>query len=544
MATLPNVYGRRQAPQDRGGVVPTYGGSEQGRAIQGLAGTLDKAAQAYQRDQDTQAVFAARRKLDEWERAAMFDPAKGAVSKRGADAFGLPQQLTEDFDKVAGEVAGTLSTNQQRRAFQELATSRRGQVASWADRHATKERETYEEGQYQADVASMTDRAAQMPDRAPAEIAMMELRTIGHLRSRGRSEEEINLALAQQRNKAHASVVASMLSADNDAGAATYFEANKASMSADTVARVQEAIQGATVLKAAQDNADELIEAGVPMAQAMEMTRGKFEGKAREAALTQVKARYAEKELEKKQAELSSYETARLHVEQGQRIPYNVWAGMDDGHRADILAAQRGRAEAMEKKAQGKDVKTDWPTYTRLRDFAGTNPEEFIADDLGKYAGLIAGPQLEQLQDLKDRLSQPKSAKDTIGLQRQVTAAVNELKLTGTRGAEKRGALQSAIYDAIDAAQETKGKPLTYKERQAEIDKLLVAGEVESGSWWKSDLDARLYEVAGDPEQRAKFVPTISDADRATIVQRFEARGIKKPTPDQIMQAYKAWKKL
>lgn len=546
MATLPDTYGRRQAPQDRSRFVGVSDVSATGQAMGRAAGQISQIGEQYQQQQDATAVSAARRALDDWERAAIFDPEKGAINKRGQDAAGVPDALREDFDKTAGKVFETLKTERQRRAFQEVADGRRGQVLDWASKHATKENETFLEGQYQADVKSFQDRAALFPDKAPAELAMMQQRTVGYLRGKGRSTEEINTVLRDNTDKAHASVLSSMLSSGQDDEAVKYFEANKAGMQADTVARAEGAIKQAVTLNAAQRNADEVMNKGLPMDQALAETRDKFkgDGKAAELAVNQVKTRYAERDLAAKQAEVSNYETARLHVEQGQKIPFKVWSGMDDGHRADILASQRGRAEAMEAKARGREVKTDWPTYIRLRDFAGTDPEKFMAEDLGKYAGYIGGPQLEQLQDLKDRLADPKKQKDAVSLQQQVTAAVNSLKLSGKQGEEKKGQLQTSISNAIFAAEESKGKPLTAPERQKEIDRLLISGEVESGSWWENDPDVRLYEIAGDPSQRAKFAPTVSDADRATIVQRFEARGVKKPSNEQIMQAYKAWKKL
>lgn len=546
MATLPDTYGRRPTPQDRARFVNVSDQSRTGQAMGQLAGQVAQIGDEYQKQQDIAAVSAARRALDDWERSAIFDPEKGAINRRGQDAFGVPDALREDFDKTAGKVSESLKTERQRRAFQEMADGRRGQVLDWAAKHAGRERESFDEGQYQADVKSFQDRAALFPDKAPAELAMMQQRTIGYLRSKGRSTEEINAAMRDNTDKAHASVLSSLLSGGQDAEAVKYFDANKAGMQADTVARSEAAIKQAVTLTAAQRNADEVIGKGLPMDQALAETREKFkgDGKAAELAVNQVKTRYAERDLAVKQAEQSSYEAARLHVERGQQIPFKVWNGMDDGHRADILASQRGRAEALEAKARGREVKTDWPTYLRLRDFAGTDPEKFMAEDLGKYAGHIGGAQLEQLQDLKDRLADPKKQRDSVSLQQQVTAAVKSLKLSGKQGEEKAGQLQTAISNAIFAAEEAKGKALTAPERQKEIDRLLIHGEVESGSWWKSDPDVRLYEIAGDPTQRAKFAPTISDADRATIVQRFEARGVKKPTPDQIMQAYKAWKKL
>jgi hypothetical protein len=546
VATLPDVTALRQAPQYRTQIV---GSRPSGipQAIQGLAGAVGEVVDQAQKEQDAQAVFAARRQLDEWERKALLDPEAGAVNKRGAEAFDLPTRLPEEFDKTAGEVAKGLGTERQRRAFRELADSRRGQITSWADRHTQKERESYDAGQYEADVKSFNERASLFPDQAPVEAKTMAARTIGFMRAKGRSEEEIAQAVRDNTSGLHTSVIAGLVAGGNATQAQEYLTKNSAGMRAQDIQRVQLSLKEGVARQTAQAFTDDVMGQGLPQSQALELARNKFgaaDATVREAAVNAVKTRYAERDMAKKEAENASYEAARFHVEQGKQVPMNVWTSMDDGHRADILAAQRGRADALEAKARGKEIKTDWPTYLRVRDFAASNPEEFLADDLGKYAGHIGGPQLEQLQDLKDRMRDPAKQKQVVALEKQVTAAVSELKLTGKANDEKRGQLQSAIYDALDEAQTIKKRPLDYKERQAEIDKLLIKGEVLTGHWWQADPNVTMYQIAGDATKRAKFAPAISDSDRAALVKRFNDRGVAKPTDEQIVNAFKAWKKL
>lgn len=550
MATLPDIYGRRPTPQDQTRFVGVSDQSRTAQAIGQVAGQVAQIGEQYQNSQDVAAVSAARRALDDWERAALFDPEKGAIHKRGQDAFGVPDALREDFDKTAGKVLQGLTTQRQREAFQDVADGRRNQVLDWAAKHAGRERESFEEGQYQADVKSFVDRAALFHDKADAEVATLRQRTIGYMRDRGRSTEEINAALRDVTDKAHIGVVSSLLNANDDAGAQAYYERNRAGMSADVGARIGQEVKARATLLKAQSNADELAARGVPQADAIAETRKKFAGQEEEAAVQQLKTRYAEAEAARIQEVRQVSNSAwSVLMEKGSMsaIPAQTMAALRtlapeeerDMRRYLLAEAERRRDEAA-----GRQPKTDWPTYIRLRDYAAQNPDGFVSEDLGKYSPYIAGAQLEQLQDMKDKLQNPKAAKETIGLQNQITAAVNSLKLTGAKSAEKKGMLQSAIYDAVDQAQAAKGKALTFKERQQEIDKLLIAGEVESGHWWQSDPDVRLYEVAGDAEKRSKFAPTISDADRATLVQRFAARGVKAPTNDQIISAYRAWKKL
>lgn len=550
MATLPNVTAIRQAPQSRRQIVSAQR-SGIPQAIGQFAEAVGQVADTYEKERDAQAVFAARRQLDDWERKALFDPTDGAVNKRGADAFDVPKKLTEDFDRVAGEVSQGLSSERQRQAFRDVLESRRGQITSWADKHSQKEREVYDHGEYEADIKTMTDRAAMFPEKAAAEVDQIERRTIGYLRSKGRSEAEINATLADQRDRAHASVIASMLSSERDTEAAAYFDANKSRMSQGMRDTVGAQVQERSTLLNAQRNADELLKAGVSEKDALAQTRAKFQGKGEEVAAQQIRTRFAEAEAARLDR-VREVSTSAWSVLMGKgsmsAIPPVLMAELratapeEERQMRDWLQAKAERAKS---DAQGKEPKTDWPTYTRLRDSAVSNPEQFIQEDLGKYAPYIAGPQLEQLQDLKDRLANPKEAKESIGTQRRVLTAVRELRLTGKRNEEKRGKFESAVTDALDAAREAKGgKPLTADEVQKEIDRLMIPGEVESGSWWAADKNAFTFEISDDPDKMGRFVPTIPDADRARLMQKFQARGIAKPTEDQIMSAYKNLKGL
>ncbi len=162
---------------------------------QGLASVAQEIAAKQQQDDDTQALFEARRKLDQWERTAIWDPQKGAVARQGRDAFDLPQTMPTDFDRAASDIEADMPLR-IRRPFQALALARREQVASWADKHALRQRESFNEQSYQADRQSFMDNAmlyAADPARLNTEIALMNDRTIGHLRSKGAPDELIVL---------------------------------------------------------------------------------------------------------------------------------------------------------------------------------------------------------------------------------------------------------------------------------------------------------------------------------------------------------------
>jgi len=271
MATLPE----RRIPVSQRGITrsPTPADvsvdrSGEQRAAMQLGGNLINIGENMAREQDASAIFAARRKLDDWERTAIYDPEKGAVGKKGADAFDLPKRIPEEFDKAAGEIGKGLQTNRQRQAFEELATSRRGQVSDWAARHSTQQRQVYQEGQYNADIDSGLNRAAMLAsagdfNTAKAEVGLMQTRTTGYLRSLGKSEEEIAVAVRNVASKANVTAINVLLEKGRPLEADKYLKDNAASMNVEDLLRAQAAVGKSVDARVALVTATEIVQKAV-----------------------------------------------------------------------------------------------------------------------------------------------------------------------------------------------------------------------------------------------------------------------------------------
>lgn len=248
MPRLPSsdVLGPRPTPQSARGITG-YDGGAVGRALEGAGAQVGRVADTFQQEADAQAVFAARRQLDDWERANVFDPKSGAVSKMGRDAFDLPQTLPVEFDKASGEIGSSLTSLRQRQAFEQMAQSRREQIGAWADRHALQQRESYDHGQYEADISASANRTALLInagqyDTAKGEVATMQTRTTGFLRNKGRSEEEIAQAVKNNTSKAHIAALNQLLENDKPVDADKYLKENSSGMNVEDLLRAQTAV--------------------------------------------------------------------------------------------------------------------------------------------------------------------------------------------------------------------------------------------------------------------------------------------------------------
>lgn len=220
------------------------------------------------KEEDAKIVFDARRQLDDWERANVYDPQAGAVSKLGKDAFDLPKTLPGQFDSFAETVGKSITTQRARDAFQQITQSRREQIGGWADRHALQQKNVYDEGQFQADISSSINRAALMADAgdlntSKAEVAIASQRAIGYLRQKGRSEEEIAKAVADINSKSTLATVNILLEKDKPLEADAYLKANAKGMNIDDLLRSQSAVGKAVDAQVGLKTAMEVVQANV-----------------------------------------------------------------------------------------------------------------------------------------------------------------------------------------------------------------------------------------------------------------------------------------
>jgi hypothetical protein len=234
--TLPdiNALGRRPTPQG-GRSFAQQDTTAVGAALSEEAGKL---YEQERRDKDAQDVLAARRQLDEWERTARDQ----AQARKGKDAFEVPETLARGFDEASAKVAGQITSRRALQAFQEMAAVRRASVLDWGSNYATRERQAYNVGEYNANVAGFQRNAADDPERAAGELMLMQSTIERFGRAEGISEKEIALRVAANTDALHAGVVRSYLIAKDPAKAAAYFDKVKDSLGVATRGSLNEAV--------------------------------------------------------------------------------------------------------------------------------------------------------------------------------------------------------------------------------------------------------------------------------------------------------------
>lgn len=543
MPRLPDVTALGQRPQIRDRFVRVDQYTEgTGRAVAQFgavaADAVGQTADEITKRQDTEAVFEARRALDEWERKAIHDPVNGAAQKSGKDAFGVPDELGKSFDTEVAKIGEGLQSGRARRAFQEMATSRRAQVGEWAARHAGQQRKVYEQQGFEADVASMQDRAVRLaampPDGTPegamrqaaevrAELAIGQQRIVSFLRGRGMPEEAITEAVKTFSSKVHAGTVGALITQGNAERAREYLDANAAEMKSGDVVKLRGDMRELMTRQRAQAFGDEIeadIEGGkMTLGAALDKAREKFpaDSPEREAAVAQVKQRFSEVEAAKAEAKKGAVDAAWKVLTNGGRrkdIRPDLWnqlPGEEQRHINDWLEAKWRRAKA---DAEGKH-ETNWTKFAEIVDMA-TDParqSEFLATDPAVWEPYLNKGDMAKVISLRAGINkdQAKAGRIAVMMQGAIDSIQNELRSAGFNTRPKPGTSEAKKWDEfstqlrltlVDAAAEkdSAGKgALDDKEMRAIGLRMLATGtEQGSGFFGFGQTKKRGYEIAAE----------------------------------------------
>lgn len=538
MPLIPDAtaLGGRPTPQPDRPRVAYEGGARLGAAVAGAGRAIGEVAEKIQREDDANAVFAARKQLDDWERAAIFDPEKGAANRLGRDAFDVPDVLGKSFDETASKIGESLTTDRQRAAFRELAVSRRAQVLDWGAKHAKRERDVYEVGQFKAELDSMAERAALFPDRAAGELDLARQRIIGFMRGKGRSTEEIEQAVKEQASRTHDFVLRSMVNAGNAEQASEYLKKNRGDMTAEAVLRAENGLRETTARVRAQGFADDVFARGLSAEDAIKEARSKFTGVEEDAAVQELKVRFTEVETLKARDQKAASDTAWKVLANGggrKGIPAETWnrlGGEEQRQIKDWLDAKWRQSQA----DANRETVDDREAYYRLRTMATNDPAEFSRLDLMKYEPYLTKAAFARLTEVQAGINKndAKAMESNRVVGSTVKALRGEIAAAGLDASPKEGSKQAKEFAlfmnqltmALDDAGRQKGSPLTDAEaRQIGMGMLREGIEQGSGFFGFGQTKKRGYQIAAEADPSKTYVSKRYDDIPADIRKALEA---------------------
>ena len=439
-----------------------------------------------------------------------YEPAAQEWWKKAAETYG------KDLDPRAKGLVGKALSRKQMAAYGNVAQFVAGERERHADDTAAASiNTTIQFGVTSGDVAGAS---AQVREQ----VAKIGAR-------KGWTTEQVQAEQLRNLSQLHLAQI-SKLSEVDAAQAQAYYQANKGEVLAANQPRVEQ------VLKAETDNQFATQEAArvaqLPLDEQLAEAAKIDDPQRREKTLSQIKNNHTlVKEAERAQQEQFSDKAWQL-VGKGQRVPEAILAGMDGKERVQLQEHLRAKAErAADRAAGGGAVKTNPVALAKVYDMMRDDPEGFKKMRLETLTTFMSGSDIEQVARIQRDMSKPDTEKDV--------ATTTQLMGTYTGGwkPEKRAAFAQTFLDELHRFEKDKGKPASYEDKRKIGDRLVLDGEVLSGKFYLPDANKQFFQAT--PEERARFVPTITSSDRKLVRAALEAEGVKNPTEAQVTERFK-----
>jgi hypothetical protein len=130
------------------------------------------------------------------------------------------------------------------------------------------------------------------------------------------------------------------------------------------------------------------------------------------------------------------------------------------------------------RRVSGKLVDTDYSHFYDLKTMADKDPAAFAARDLRTDFPYLGTDDRKLLIDQQDQIKKG-NANDVASLSEQLTAIHETMGIQGDK--VKMGKFDSATTMSMQAEADRLGRKLSYDERQAVIDRMVIVGRIHTG---------------------------------------------------------------
>lgn len=345
---------------------------------------------------DQLAVLEADKDLSALEIKLKYDKDVGFLSRKGKDAFGAPEKVSEDFDRGAGEIAARMSNPAQRRAYHERYLSRKGSLNAAVQHHVYGERQRYDLEVTDAFINNERDSAALAAgnfvsgDAVSVKLAKDRIKLstdrqiaalIDHADKHGKSEEWLKDNVNKTISATHVMVIDKMLANGQDAAAQKYYNSNKDGISGKDQITLDKALEEGTFRGRSQRTADGIINSGGSWEDRLAAARKIGDPKLRDDVTQRIKVEMGvEKTLQNEWRENAFMQSVNSVEKSGDigTIPPATWV--------QLLPHQREALKSVAEHAKnGTEPKNDPDKWLQFMDMspaqlAAMSPAQFKAE--------------------------------------------------------------------------------------------------------------------------------------------------------------------
>ena len=509
-----------------------------GAATAGVGNVLfDIGLRERERADDAQ-LLGANRQLIESELELIDAPETGALSKRGRDALGLPEQVLPEWDKRVGNIEQGMNERVRAR-FRTLANDRRTDVQRKLGSHITRETDKFYAEETEANVAAGLNSIAvnyRDPDRVAREGELMTVATRAMLERSGASPVTVKAATDALTAKVRGTVLDQMLNARDYRGAVEYYKLNRDALG-DQADEYGAKVNQAEMDVLETDETDRIVDqfgagpAGIAEARniADPVLRERVEGRIdRERVRAESAIALRDKALRtgawQRMADVPPGTTALNQVfTPTEQLAINGQPGLRQELESEI-----------DRRLKGLEIATDPRTVDTLSRMQAERPDQFKTLDLSTYYDKLAPADRQTWLQRQADMNDPGKAVQYATEAKQLDDAYYRLKIpAGTKGAKKRGEFDLAYNESKRVfVQQNKREP-SDEERRTIINGLLLP-MARPRSIMGVTLDPETVpSYRADPKRDA-----VPETERRLIVDAYRQIYNRAPTEVEIVTEY------
>ncbi len=478
-----------------------------GPLAQGIdAATGDLAeVQARTRARDARAeLLGLETSLVEWETKQIFDPASGAINKKGKDAMGLANQYLPEFDKFVEDNGKGIVDPRVAAAYAELAQGRKLNLGRSLARHEGEQREVYYDTETKAAADAMDARVARdplNPEVVADAIARKRWSAADYAARKGLGDQASRDLELDAESGTHKAVISGLLGLGKYSDAAKYAASNKDRMNAGDLAAVDGPVREGMVRGESTRLSDELIAKHGAGGAALQAAKGIEDPDVRKATEANIRQQISDQNALRNQAEEAAADRAWDIVEKTgdwKQVPPDVWMTVPGPTRVAIRNNQ-------DKRTRNVTDADGWRLIYDTRAMIATpeGRQKFVTDNLYETMFPHMAPgEFASMMQLQEKLRSNKASPDLWdGFQTSeqiVNSALSGMNINPkpkpkTAESERVTNFRRQVDDGIIRKQTETGHKATTAEIQAIVDELSITYAYDEH--WYGDKPKYLFEA-------------------------------------------------
>jgi len=289
----------------------------------------------------------------------------GFKNLKSGDAVKTPvlKDWTAKFDGAVQEIAGGLSNDAQKKAFQQRAEVAKSQFTQDILQHQYTQNGVYQTQVMDSTVEAEKNAAAMhwnSPTDAMASLERVKRAVDDYAAANGLTGKVKEAELQKRESQVHLQVITEAMDNGNPEYADLWFKTHRKGMTADAAVKAEKLMkENGTRLKA-QNAVDSIMTNNWPEEKAVEHARSKYKGEERDDIIKRIKDRYSEANQlitqQHKQAQDNAWKIVVQPNSTLDSIPPSLWSSMTGEGQKQITDYLRARATKAERKEDDWDM--------------------------------------------------------------------------------------------------------------------------------------------------------------------------------------------